>query len=690
MSVIPAPLRDDVKVRKLVQQGECSYVLKEPDKQAYFRFSEPQYQLIELFDGVHDISQIVDKFNEESELYEFDVEAAESVFNACKDYQVLKRTKQEENAALLERIKEERKKSLLQAKGSVLMMRFQLVNPNELFDRVIDSLRFFWHPTALRIQASFIALALLIIVFNADRFVQDFSQVYLQTQFSGVLYIWIIALCAIALHECGHGLTCKYYGGDVHEMGFLLLAFQPCLYCNVNDAWLFENKQHKIQVALAGVWVEMLLAATATIVWLLVDVNNPVGYVAFVLMTIGTASSLFVNLNPLLKFDGYYILTDWLEMQNLRQNALAWFSWNLKVWLFNSDEEKPFTPSEKEKRVYWLYGTLVVIYMTLMLSFIAWIGYQFMYAQFGFLAIIGFIYLIFRFLKSITGTWLSVMMQFLKNHLWSTQQTKIRTLAGVFVLLLISIFYSPPILLKAEGEVSSELVTIYAPTNAYIDEVHYDESRRVVADDNGVVINMRSPQLNLLIQELSSKLKQLETQKVTASIDSDSASLARLAIEISLIQEQLISARKTQQQLFVRKPRGEWSVDGLPPDMLQGRFFSQEQEVIRLVSDEQRFFDAIVDQRDVSYLKVGDEALIRLNADWSKIYRAEVQSISALAKASGVEQKVKVRTRLINWEKNEYLPIGLTGETKLYGAEMPLWQHAVFNIRKFFRADLWL
>lgn len=688
--MIPAPLRDEVKVRRFVQQGDVSFVVKEPDKQEYYRFSIPQMELIRLFDGVHDLTAIVERFNRESQRYEYDTETAESVYHACKDYQILKRSKQEENVALLERIRDERKKSLLQAKGSILMMRFQLVNPNKWFDSIIDSIRFMWSPRALQFQAGFIVLAMLVILFNAERFAQDFTQVYLQTQISGVFYIWIIALCAIALHECGHGLTCKYYGGDVHEMGFLLLCFQPCLYCNVNDAWLFENKTHKIQVALAGVWVELLLAATATLIWLLVDIYNPVGYIAFVLMTIGTASSLLINLNPLLKFDGYYILTDWLEMQNLRQNALAWFSWNLKTKLFRSDEEKPFNPTPREKRVYWIYGTSVVFYMTLMLSFIGWLGYQFVYAQFGFIAILGFLYLVFRLLKSITGNWMMTLVQWCKHYVWQDKKSKVRTLLFMFVFVVISVWWQPRLTLYSEGIVEAPTHIVYSPANALVEQINYTEQRQLTQAVGEPLLVMTSPELLIQKQDLVARRAELEGQKVAAMLENESSTQARLAIELTLITEKLQSVDQKLRDLTIAIPQGQWQVEGLSPELLQGRYFTEQQEVLKLLSENSRYFDAIVDQRDVSYLSPGHKAKVRLNAQLSRVFNAEVQVISALAKSAGVEQKVLVRMRITDWQSEDYLPVGVSGEAKIYGENLPLWQHFMFKIRKFFRADLWL
>ncbi|MDP7038753.1 MAG: hypothetical protein QGI45_06335, partial [Myxococcota bacterium] len=357
---VPPPLRTALKIKKMVQGGETLYVVKEPDKQEYYRFEPYQYKMLTLFDGRHNLQKLVDRFNAQSKDIEYDLEALDDLVQSARDFDLLKRTRKEENAALLERLRQERKKKVLQGKGSLLWMRYQLVNPNDFFNKIIDRLRFFWTPAGVKTCIAIMVVAVMSVLLQLDRFGADFERVYFHSQQGvlGFLGIWLVALGAIALHECGHGLTCKNYGGDVHEMGFLLLAFQPCLYCNVNDAWLFESKRHKIYVALAGVWVEMLVGALAAFVWFFFDVGNPIGRIAYILMTISTASSLFVNLNPLLRFDGYYILTDLLEVPNLRQNALALWSWTLKTKLLRIEEEPPFMPSAREKKVYLIYGML--------------------------------------------------------------------------------------------------------------------------------------------------------------------------------------------------------------------------------------------------------------------------------------------------------------------------------------------
>lgn len=690
--IVPPPLRDALKVGKLVQRGEMSYVIKEPDKQEYYHFEEAQYQMMALFNGVRDFERLVFEFNRRSDKYEYEVEDVEELYNTCREFQLLKRTKAEQNAALLEKIREERKKKVLQGKGSILFLRFQLVNPNAFFDKIIDSIRFFWHPNVVRLQILFVLSAVLVVLFQGERFADDFNRVYLQTHNDsyGVLWIWVIALCAIAVHECGHGLTCKYYGGEVHEMGFLLLAFQPCLYCNVNDAWLFESKWQKIYVALAGVWVEMLLAAISAYIWLVVDVGNPIGYVAFVLLTIGTATSLLVNLNPLLKFDGYYILTDMLEMQNLRQNSIAWFSYSLKTKILRMDEEAPLSPTTRERQVYLLYGGLVTVYMIAILSFITILGYGLVSAHFGFLANLAFIYLVYFLVRKITGSWGETLVAWAKEVFWSSSQRKQMTIASGFAILLVLIFWSPSVRIQSKGIVEAPTHILYAPENGFVRQVAYDKNRHLTVEAGQPLVVLSSPELLLEKTHLESARNMLQMQQQEASASSEQATGRRLTIERSLIDEQLQEIERKNQSLVLPLPEGQWVVDGLPPQSMLGRYFASGDVVMTLVSPNERFIDVIIDQRDVYLLKVGQPGRIRFTGVGPAIYDATIELISPLAKLEGIEQSLMVRMGIKIEPGMQIPPLGLSGDIMIFADPLPLWRHFLHSIRKILRADLWL
>ena len=123
------------------------------------------------------------------------------------------------------------------------------------------------------------------------------------------------------IHEFGHGLSCKAFGGEVHEMGFLFLCFSPCMYCNVSDAWTLPNKWQRIIISVAGIYVELMIAAIATFVWWNTPSQPFVNNLCLSLMVVCSVSTVVFNANPLMRYDGYYVLADWLEIPNLRDRS---------------------------------------------------------------------------------------------------------------------------------------------------------------------------------------------------------------------------------------------------------------------------------------------------------------------------------------------------------------------------------
>src|SRR5437762_11088942 len=130
-------------------------------------------------------------------------------------------------------------------------------------------------------------------------------------------------------HEFAHGLTCKHFGGEVRELGVLLLYFQPAFYCNVSDAWLFPEKSKRRWVGFAGPYFELFLWACAVLVWRLTDPETWLNSGALAVLAVSGVKTL-LNFNPLLKLDGYYLLSDALDMPNLRQRSYAYVGGRLK------------------------------------------------------------------------------------------------------------------------------------------------------------------------------------------------------------------------------------------------------------------------------------------------------------------------------------------------------------------------
>src|SRR5207247_6187986 len=144
-----------------------------------------------------------------------------------------------------------------------------------------------------------------------------------------LLLAWIAVFVVTAGHEFAHGLTCKRFGGEVHELGFMLIYFQPAFYCNVSDAWLFPEKSKRLWVSFAGTYFELFLWALAVLAWRVTDVDTVINYLALIVMT-GSGVKALLNLSPLLKLDGYNLLSDYLDIPNLRRKSFRYVGARLK------------------------------------------------------------------------------------------------------------------------------------------------------------------------------------------------------------------------------------------------------------------------------------------------------------------------------------------------------------------------
>ena len=175
--------------------------------------------------------------------------------------------------------------------------------------------------------------ALSLVVGHFDEFRDRLPEISALVDWRNLPWLLLAIGAVKVLHELGHALACKHFGGEVRELGFMLLVFAPCLYCDVSDAWRLPSKWQRIAVSAAGMMVELVLAAVATIVWWYAQ-PGIVQLVALNVMIICTVNTLLINGNPLMRYDGYYILSDLVEVPNLWQRSREalrhfWSNWLL-------------------------------------------------------------------------------------------------------------------------------------------------------------------------------------------------------------------------------------------------------------------------------------------------------------------------------------------------------------------------
>src|SRR5438093_4740437 len=250
-------------------------------------------------------------------------------------------------------------------RGSPLYFRVKVFDPNRLMARLVRRARCFFTPHFLALSATLILLAAGITVLNWSDLGENVSRLY---RLSAVPLLVTIVLVVGSAHEFAHGLTCKYFGGEVHEMGFALIYFQPALYCNVSDAWLFPEKSKRLWVGFAGPYFELFLWALAVLAWRLTDVETWINYVALIVMTSSGIKTL-LNFNPFIKYDGYYLLSDYVEIPNLRRKSFRYVG-NLIERLFGFGGPIAGEITPRERRIRLAYGLVGAVGSFSFLAFI--------------------------------------------------------------------------------------------------------------------------------------------------------------------------------------------------------------------------------------------------------------------------------------------------------------------------------
>lgn len=377
-SPLPAR-RHDVIVREDRSAGLTAHLVKDPLTRHYFRFASAEYLLFQRLDGHRSAEDLRVLF-----LHEFPDRslAVEDVARLVLRWQQAGLLVEPATAATSrvtsqwERRQQRRWHSRL---SNLLYLKVHAFDPDPLLNRLYPWTRWMFQPTGVALSFSLILAAVLLVVGQFDRFVShpELQSVHAHFTLQNLVWFWLTVGVVKVLHEFGHGLACKHFGGECHAMGLLLMVFTPSLYCDVSDTWMLPNKWHRIAVAAAGIYVEVVIAALATFVWWSTS-PGIVHSIAFAAMVFGSVQTILINANPLMRYDGYYALSDLLEVPNLRPKSQALLKRFAVNWFWNRESESAMTRRERgawfvlyavAATVYgWLVTVLLIWFLTRMLE----------------------------------------------------------------------------------------------------------------------------------------------------------------------------------------------------------------------------------------------------------------------------------------------------------------------------------
>lgn len=355
--------RPDLKVERGRYEGHTSILIKDPISLKYVRFREEEFAILELLDGDRSLSDIQAEFEERFRPRTISYGEILQFISRLQNAGLLLSDAPGVGDRLLGMADQRRRHRLRTALGSIMYVKLPGVDPERFLNWLYPKCRWMYSPIGIVAALVLMLSAVTLVVVNFDEFQSKPELTHFQAFFNvyNIVWLWLALGIAKIIHEIGHGLTCIHFGGECHEMGVLFLVFSPCLYCNVSDAWMLQNKWHRIAISAAGIYIEVLLAAIATFVWWYSE-PGLIHNLAFGMLIVCSVSTIVFNANPLMRFDGYYVFSDWVEIPNLRQKSSQLVRRFCSRICLGIDSPESTDMPRSRKRLFVSYAVAAVVY----------------------------------------------------------------------------------------------------------------------------------------------------------------------------------------------------------------------------------------------------------------------------------------------------------------------------------------
>ena len=503
-------MRPDLDVRQVRYHGTPYWVIKDPVGLNYFRFQEEEFAILEWLDGHTSLDEIKRRFEKQFAPQKIGLDELGRLIGTLHRSGLVIADVPGQGPQLLKRRTQNARRQTIGKFTNILAIRFKGIDPERILNWMLPYTRWFFTPGAATVCILFGLSALMLVAVQFDVFrskLPTFHQF-----FAAENWIWLAVAMGITkiIHEFGHGLSCKHFGGECHEMGLMFLVFTPCLYCNVSDSWMLPSKWQRAFIGAAGMYVELVIASFATYVWWFSE-PGMVNQLALSTMFVCSVSTVLFNANPLMRYDGYYILSDLTEIPNLRQKASAILSRKLGKWCLGLKEpDDPFLP-ERNQAFFAIYSVASAIYLWVITFSILYFLYK-VFEPYR-LQIIGQM-LVSLSLVSLVGMPLFKLFKFFHVPGRVDQVKKPRLFATLAVLAVVAaavLLVPLPYRIICPLEIkASDAESVYVVVEGDLAEVHVQPGDRVSAGDT--LAKLVNHDLELKIAELIAKRDQLEVE----------------------------------------------------------------------------------------------------------------------------------------------------------------------------------
>ncbi|MEZ6055630.1 MAG: hypothetical protein R3C01_02895 [Planctomycetaceae bacterium] len=305
-------VRDDIDILVREYGGQPTYLIEDELTSNYYRIGAAEYTFLSMLDGRNTFATALGRT---AALMHRDALTEDRAATFCTwlVQNGLASTEQSRTVERLEEHSEQGQKTRNRGRWGLMSQRFPLLHPRESVDLLTRMFGWCFGPPMILLWVLLVAIGISTIALHWDRFRQSTDTIIARDNWMWLIGVW---LGLKVVHELAHGIACRKFGGAVREVGAMFIVFVPLPYVDVSSAWRFASKWHRIVTSSAGMMAELAIAAIAAIVWSRSGPGLMSQNALNIVMSAGITTLLF-NANPLMRFDGYFILTDLLELPNL-------------------------------------------------------------------------------------------------------------------------------------------------------------------------------------------------------------------------------------------------------------------------------------------------------------------------------------------------------------------------------------
>ena len=629
-------LRRNLAIHRQEGAAQTYYVLKDPISLNYFRLEEGQRFVVGLMDGKHTLSQIQREFEKRFRPERLSLEELEVFAQQLIEGGLALSDSRNAGKLLAERAVRQESRAFWAKILNIFYIKIPLLNPNKMLERFDAIGRTFFSVGFFSLCLVLMAGAIALLFSHWQEFITRLPSYQEFFSLQSLFYIWLTFGVVKIVHELGHALCCKAMGGDVHEMGVLFLFFFPSLYCDVSDSWTLPSKWKRMAIGAAGVYVEMLLAALATFTWWWTEPSSTINYFAFSVMLVCSINSLVCNVNPLMRFDGYFVLADWLEVPNLSQQSMQCLKTACMRWL-GMDVPADHPPGRVGPRLLALFALASLVYRWVFLVVALWLFYQF--AQVHNLGSASMVVIVFGIAVLLLAPMHRLTKSLLKRG--SFPEMKISRLVWTFGIVAgaAAVFFAVPFSQKVRGLAliqadPDQVRRIEIPeTGGFLETVHVLDGQSVKKGDILAVLSNPHLEIKLRLNEAEQALKrQQQNTQIAQLSDQQTAEdqgfeTVQSEVELQTLLHQHATLREQKARLILRAP-ANGVIMGLVRFEEKGRWLERGAELCRIANPDALRAVVMVEPADYKLIARGNPAAIRIHGSINKQGRGIVTSLS--------------------------------------------------------------